>query len=156
MGYDKRVVDAYNDLREDLAKLQHDNKQILRDHGEDAKYWGKPIEQEARMAQHYLDSSYGVDNLSKVYARDSKGKIIRVDDNGQELDPSTLHYYTGKPVKRMEYAAEDKQIKAAFDKFIGKLQKLSRQGVALPALAALFGGGAYMASQENDKEKEVK
>lgn len=156
MGYDKRVVDAYNDLREDLAKLQHDNKQILRDHGEDAKYWGKPIEQEARMAQHYLDSSYGVDNLSKVYARDSKGKIIRVDDNGQELDPSTLHYYTGKPVKRTEYAAEDKQIKAAFDKFIGKLQKLSRQGVALPALAALFGGGAYMASQENDKEKEVK
>lgn len=158
MGYDKRVVDAYNDLREDLAKLQHDNKQILRDHGEDAKYWGKPIEQEARMAQHYLDSSYGVDNLSKVYARDSKGKIIRVDDNGQELDPSTLHYYTGKPVKRTEYAAEDKQIKAAFDKFIGKLQKLSRQGVALPALAALFGGGAYMASQENeeDKDKEVK
>lgn len=156
MGYDKRVVDAYNDLREDLAKLQHDNKQILRDHGEDAKYWGKPIEQEARMAQHYLDSNYGVDNLSKVYARDSKGKIIRVDDNGQELDPSTLHYYTGKPVRRTEYAAEDKQIKAAFDKFIGKLQGLSRQGVALPALAALFGGGAYMASQENDKDKEVK
>ena len=152
MGYDKRVVDAYNDLREDLAKLQHDNKQILRDHGEDAKYWGKPIEQEARMAQHYLDSNYGVDNLSKVYARDSKGKIIRVDDNGQELDPNNLHYYTGKPVKKTEYAAEDKQIKAAFDKFIGKLQKLSRQGVALPALAALFGGGAYMASQDKDKE----
>jgi hypothetical protein len=157
MGYDKRVVDAYNDLREDLAKLQHDNKQILRDHGKDAKYWGKPIEQEARMAQHYLDSNYGVNNLSKVYARDSNGKLIRVDDNGQELDPNNLlHYYTGKPVKRTEYAAEDKQIKAAFDKFIGKLQKLSRQGVALPALTALLGGGAYMASQENDKEKEVK
>lgn len=48
------------------------------------------------------------------------------------------------------------EINPAFDKFIDKLRDLSKRGVALPALAALFGGGAYMASQENDKEKEVK
>lgn len=48
------------------------------------------------------------------------------------------------------------EINPAFDKFIDKLRDLSKRGVALPALAALFGGGAYMANQENDKEKEVK
>jgi len=48
------------------------------------------------------------------------------------------------------------EINPAFDKFFDKLRDLSKRGVALPALAALFGGGAYMASQENDKEKEVK
>lgn len=48
------------------------------------------------------------------------------------------------------------EINPAFDKFIDKLRDLSKRGVALPALAALFGGGAYMASQNNDKEKEVK
>ena len=48
------------------------------------------------------------------------------------------------------------EINPAFDKFIDKLRDLSKRGVALPALTALFGGGAYMASQNNDKEKEVK
>lgn len=47
------------------------------------------------------------------------------------------------------------EINPAFDKFFDKLRSLSKRGVALPALAALFGGGAYMASQEKDKE-EVK
>lgn len=48
------------------------------------------------------------------------------------------------------------EINPAFDKFFDKLRDLSKRGVALPALAALFGGGAYMASKENDKEREVK
>lgn len=48
------------------------------------------------------------------------------------------------------------EINPAFDKFFDKLRDLSKRGVALPALTALFGGGAYMASQNNDKEKEVK
>lgn len=48
------------------------------------------------------------------------------------------------------------EINPAFDKFFDKLRDLSKRGVALPALTALFGGGAYMASQDNDKEKEVK
>jgi hypothetical protein len=48
------------------------------------------------------------------------------------------------------------EINPAFDKFIDKLRDLSKRGVALPAITALLGGGAYMASQNNDKEKEVK
>ena len=48
------------------------------------------------------------------------------------------------------------EINPAFDKFIDKLRDLSRRGIALPALTALLGGGAYMANQNNDKEKEVK
>lgn len=48
------------------------------------------------------------------------------------------------------------EINPAFDKFFDKLRDLSKRGVALPAITALLGGGAYMASQNNDKEKEVK
>lgn len=47
------------------------------------------------------------------------------------------------------------EINPAFDKFFDKLRDLSKRGVALPALTALFGGGALMASQQKDKE-EVK
>lgn len=63
----------------------------------------------------------------------------------------TQRYMNGK--RSYEY---DEKIIKPFDKFFDKLRDLSKRGVALPALAALFGGGAYMASQENDKEKEVK
>lgn len=48
------------------------------------------------------------------------------------------------------------EINPAFDKFFDKLRKLSKKGVALPAITALLGGGAYMASQENNKDKEIK
>lgn len=47
------------------------------------------------------------------------------------------------------------EINPAFDKFFDKLRDLSKRGVALPALTALFGGGALMANQQKDKE-EVK
>lgn len=47
------------------------------------------------------------------------------------------------------------EINPAFDKFIDKLRDLSKRGIALPALTALFGGGALMANQQKDKE-EVK
>ena len=66
--------------------------------------------------------------------------------------------YTDAPNMKDKYRAGEwgNEINPAFDKFFDKLRDLSKRGVALPALAALFGGGAYMASQENDKEKEVK
>ena len=44
------------------------------------------------------------------------------------------------------------EINPAFDKFFDKLRDLSKRGVALPAITALLGGGAYMASQDKDKE----
>ena len=47
------------------------------------------------------------------------------------------------------------EINPAFDKFIDKLRDMSKRGIALPALSALFGGGAIMAAtQNNDKEKK--
>ena len=66
--------------------------------------------------------------------------------------------YTDAPGMKNKYRAGEwgNEINPAFDKFFDKLRDLSKRGVALPALAALFGGGAYMASQNNDKEKEVK
>lgn len=157
MGYDKRVVDAYNELHDDLSKIYHSDSQIRKDYGGDVKYWGKPIEQEARMAQFYLEDKFGVKGAHKVPERDANGKAIRYKDDGTIADPNNLRdYYTGKPAYRGEFEGDRKAINAAFDKFRGKLQDLTRKGVALPAFLTLLGGGAYMASQENDKEKEVK
>ena len=157
MGYDQRVVDAYNELHDDLSKIYHSDSQIRKDYGSDVKYWSKPIEQEARMAQFYLEDKFGVKGAQRVPERDANGKAIRYKDDGTIADPNNLlDYYTGKPAYKGEFEGDRKAINAAFDKFRSKLQDLTRKGVALPAFLTLLGGGAYMASQENDKEKEVK
>jgi len=157
MGYDQRVVDAYNELHDDLSKIYHSDSQIRKDYGSDVKYWSKPIEQEARMAQFYLEDKFGVKGAQRVPERDANGKAIRYKDDGTIADPNNLlDYYTGKPAYKGEFEGDRKAINAAFDKFRGKLQDLTRKGVALPAFLTLLGGGAYMASQNNDKEKEVK
>lgn len=66
--------------------------------------------------------------------------------------------YTDSTHMKSKYRAGEwgNEINPAFDKFFDKLRDLSKRGVALPAITALLGGGAYMASQNNDKEKEVK
>ena len=46
------------------------------------------------------------------------------------------------------------EINPAFDKFFDKLRTLSKKGVALPALSALFGGGAIMAATQGDDKKK--
>jgi hypothetical protein len=46
------------------------------------------------------------------------------------------------------------EINPAFDKFIDKLRDLSKRGIALPALTALFGGGAIMAATQGDDKKK--
>ena len=46
------------------------------------------------------------------------------------------------------------EINPAFDKFFDKLRALSKKGVALPALTALFGGGAIMAATQGDDKKK--
>lgn len=66
--------------------------------------------------------------------------------------------YANAPSMQNRYSKGEwgNEINPAFDKFFDKLRDLSKRGVALPAITALLGGGAYMASQNNDKEKEVK
>lgn len=46
------------------------------------------------------------------------------------------------------------EINPAFDKFIDKLRDLSKRGIALPAITALFGGGAIMAATQGDDKKK--
>ena len=126
--YSPEVKDAYDELAKDLkdAKAYRTGKEIKERYGGDVAYWRHHDEQEARMLQQYLDA---------------KGYTGSRHHNENQ--------YLG-----LEF--DDAKITPAFDKFFDKLRDLSKRGVALPALAALFGGGAYMASQENDKEKEVK
>ena len=50
--------------------------------------------------------------------------------------------------KGMEWGDE---IKPAFDKFFKKLRELSKKGIALPAIAGLFGLGALAGSKNDDK-----
>lgn len=126
--YSPEVKDAYDELAKDLkdAKAYRTGKEIKERYGSDVAYWRHHDEQEARMLQQYLDA--------KGYTGSNHHNERR---------------YLG-----LEY--DDAKITPAFDKFFDKLRDLSKRGIALPALTALFGGGAYMASQNNDKEKEVK
>ena len=48
------------------------------------------------------------------------------------------------------------EINPAFDKFFNKLRKLSKKGVALPAITALLGGGAYLTTTADEKDKEIR
>lgn len=127
--YDKEVTDAYKELRKDLGRFYKSHKEIRQRFKKDTDYWARSGEQESRMLQQYLEN--------KGYAKSSINAAQRLQYGGTEWG---------------------NEINPAFDKFFDKLRDLSKRGVALPALAALFGGGAYMASQENDedKEKEVK
>lgn len=121
--YDKRVINAYNELSKDLKPFIHDKKTIQSRYKTvgDTEYWARPIEQEARMVQQYLDNKGFTKNAVAKYRQGEWGK---------EINP-------------------------AFDKFFNTLRKLSKKGVALPALTALFGGGAIMAAtQNNDKKKK--
>lgn len=128
--YDKRVTDAFDELRQELQ-----DKDIYKSFGDiserygrkDATYYADTGEQEARMLQQYLNNKGYTDlqQLKSVYT--DKG---RSGEFGNEVN-------------------------APFDKFFDKLRALSKKGVALPALTALFGGGAIMAAtQNNDKKKK--
>ena len=119
--YNKEVVAAYNDLHNSLEKLYSDRGQIKQYwHGNNTDYYARPIEQEARMFQQYLEDKGYTESRAKGFTREFS----------DEINP-------------------------AFDKFIDKLRDLSKRGIALPALTALFGGGAIMAAtQNNDKEKK--
>ena len=106
--WDSRVVDAVQELRDELKEFYHTKAEIkaYRRSGSDLDYYADPNEQEARMLQSYLD-------------------------NENFTDSANRHKTSG-----VEWGEE---IKPAFDKFYKKLRELSKLGVALPAVAALFG-----------------
>lgn len=127
--YDKRVTDAFDDLRKDLeeAKVYKSYPETAERYGsKDAEYFYNTKEQEARMLQQYLNNK-GYADLAEL-KRPNTGKS-RSGEFGTEVNP-------------------------AFDKFFDKLRALSKKGVALPALTALFGGGAIMAATQGDDKKK--
>lgn len=130
--YDKRVTDAFDDLRKDLeeAKVYKSYPETAERYGsKDAEYFYNTKEQEARMLQQYLNN--------KGYA-----------DLAELKRPNTGKSRSG------EFGTE---VNAAFDKFFDKLRALSKKGVALPAITALFGGGAIagaLTSGKDDKKKK--
>lgn len=116
--WDKRFIEARDELIDDLKDYYHSKEQIKNDHPRgDADYYANNMEQEARMLQSYLDN---------------------------EGFTNTWKKQTGK----IEWGDE---IKPAFDKFYKKLRALSKAGVALPAIALLFG-----LSTNNDKNSNEK
>ena len=119
--WDEEVVDAIDELRDELKKFYHDEDTIK-------KYWGnsktnyymEDIEQEARMLQSYLDNEGYTNTYRKTYEKGTEW--------GNEIKP-------------------------AFDKFFDKIRKLSKKGVALPAIAGLVGIGGIMGASGDKKEK---
>lgn len=129
--YSDEVNDAYKELAKDLKKAgAYKNAQDIKAWwGEKVPYYRNRDEQEARMLQQYL--------FKKGYT-------------GQPGKMSNKVYHNPS-----EFEFDDAKIAPAFDKFVDKLRDMSRRGIALPALTALFGGDALMTSQQKDKE-EVK
>lgn len=123
--YSKEVENAFKDLRKDL-------EQHYKSWDETAKRYGG--------------------GRGNVYWNSQKEQEARMLETYLQNKG-----YTDAPGLKNKYRAGEwgNEINPAFDKFFDKLRDLSKRGVALPALTALFGGGAYMASQNNDKEKEV-
>lgn len=127
--YDKRVTDAFDELRKELqdSDIYKSFDEISNRYGrKDATYYADTVEQEARMLQQYLNNKGYTDlqQLKSVYT-----------DKGRSG----------------EFGSE---VNAPFDKFFDKLRALSKKGVALPALTALFGGGAIMAATQSDDKKK--
>jgi hypothetical protein len=78
--YNKEVLDAYNDLNKDLKEFIHDNGTVASRYGRSA-YWAKPIEQEARMLQNYLE------NKGYTDSGHMKNKY-RAGEWGDEINPA--------------------------------------------------------------------
>lgn len=76
--YDKRVLDAYNELSKDLKPYIHDKKTIQARYKTvgDTEYWGRPIEQEARMMQQYLDNKGFTKNAIEKHRKGEWGNEI--------------------------------------------------------------------------------
>lgn len=124
--YSKEVTDAYNQLSKDLEPFIKSDEEISRLYkNKDTEYYAKKNEQESRMLQAYLDNN-GITQDAQYWHNKSIG---------------------GKP----EWGNE---INPAFDKFFDKLRKLSKKGVALPAITAMLGGGAIMAATQSDDKKK--
>lgn len=79
--YDKRVLDAYNELSKELKPYIHDKKTIQARYKTvgDTEYWGRPIEQEARMLQQYLDNKGFTKNAIEKH---------RIGEWGNEINPA--------------------------------------------------------------------
>lgn len=120
------------EVAEAYKELQKDLGHHYKSHAEIRKHWKKNVD-------YYADSGEQESRMFQQYL-ENKGYT----DNSA---------YRGLMNQSGEWGNE---INPAFDKFIDKLRDLSKRGVALPALATLFGGGAYMANQgqEKDKDKE--
>lgn len=121
--YDKEILEAYEQLRRDLAPHYKSWDETAERYGHrNTGYWQTGGEQESRMLQNYLENKGYTDSPHM------KNKY-RVGEWGDEINP-------------------------AFDRFIDKLRDLSKRGIALPALSALFGGGAIMAATQGDDKKK--
>lgn len=129
-GYDKEVIDAYNELSDSLkdsklgwAQMREIGQKLGR-RDADLPYYSDANEQEARMLQQYLHDKGYTNAIDTALG----------EKMGQPKEFNTDYY-------------------PAFDKFFDKLRELSKKGVALPAILAALGLGEYATeNQEEDKD----
>jgi hypothetical protein len=118
------------EVAEAYRELQKDLGHHYKSHAEIRKHWKKNVD-------YYANSGEQESRMFQQYL-ENKGYT----DNSA---------YRGLMNQSGEWGDE---INPAFDKFINKLRALSKKGVALPALTALFGGGAIMAATQSDDKKK--
>ena len=98
------------------------------------------------------------DETAERYGRRGTGYWQSGDEQESRMLQNYLENkgYTDSTHMKNKYRAGEwgNEINPAFDKFFDKLRALSKKGVALPALSALFGGGAIMAATQGDDKKK--
>lgn len=120
-----RGFDYSEEFKKAFEELEDEIIPLLHNKDEISKYWN------GRNTDYYFDRNEQEARMVQDYL---------------EYKNHTKRYMGGK--RKYEY---DERIIEPFDKFFEKLRKLSKKGIALPAIAGLFGIGA-LANKKDDKK----
>lgn len=110
---------------EAFNELDYDLAPLIHDKDTISKYWG------GRKTDYYFDRNEQESRMLQDYL---------------EYKNYTQRYMHGN--RKYEYGEE---IIPPFDKFFAKLRELSKKGIALPAIGALFGGAALLNGKKSEE-----
>lgn len=125
-----RGFDYSDEFKKAFEELEDEIIPLLHNREEISKFWNN------RNTDYYLDRNEQEARMVQDYL---------------EYKNHTKRYMGGK--RKYEY---DERIIKPFDKFYAKLRELSKKGIAIPALAGVFGLGALANKKDDEKLDNVK
>lgn len=125
-----RGFDYPEEFKKAFEELEDEIIPLLHNKDEISKYWN------GRNTDYYFDRNEQEARMVQDYL---------------EYKNHTKRYMGGK--RKYEY---DERIIKPFDKFYAKLRELSKKGIAIPALAGVFGLGALAGKKDDKKLDNIK